>query len=145
MAQGPVQPTARSVDEFIAAHDPDGSLAAIDAVVAAALPGAARVLWEGVLWGGTEQSIIGYGAIEQPRPKGAAVRWFLVGLARQKSYLSLYVNAADEGRYVSQAYGPRLGKTTVGSASISFASAGDIDLDVLAELVRHAGRVQAWQ
>jgi hypothetical protein len=131
------------VDAFIADNDPDGSLARLDAVIAAALPRASRVLWQGVLWGGTDQSIIGYGTFDQPRPRGKSVEWFLVGLARQKNYLSLYVNAAQDGAYLSKVYGPRLGKTKVGSASISFSSADAIDLEVLAEMVRHAARVTA--
>ena len=136
-----VSPTSESVDGFIAANDPDGSLADIDQVITAALPGAARVLWQGVFWGGTDQSIIGYGNIEQPRPRGRSVSWFLVGLARQKSHLSLYVNAAEDATYLSHIYGPRLGKTKVGSASISFKSVDDLDLKVLDEMIRDAGRL----
>lgn len=139
-----VAPTPDSVEEFIAAHDPDGSLARLDPVIAGALPGCARVLWKGILWGGTQQSIIGYGDISQVRPRGKPVRWFLIGLARQKDHLSLYVNAAQDGQYLSQIYGKRLGRTRTGSASISFTSADDIDLDVLAELVGHAGRLMDW-
>lgn len=139
-----VAPTPDSVEEFIAAHDPDGSLARLDPVIAAALPGCARVLWKGILWGGTQQSIIGYGDISQARPRGKPVRWFLIGLARQKDHLSLYVNAAQDGQYLSQVYGQRLGRTRTGSASITFTSAADIDLDVLGELVRHAGGLMEW-
>ncbi|WP_324651008.1 hypothetical protein [Georgenia sp. H159] len=140
----PMHRTSTPVEEFIAANDPDGSLATLDGVITAALPGATRVLWQGVFWGGTEQSIIGYGATVQPRPRGRSVEWFLVGLARQQNYLSLYVNAAEDGAYLSKAYGKRLGRTKVGSASISFASAAALDLEVLDELVRHAGRVAEW-
>lgn len=138
-------PTSLSVDEFIAANDADGSLAVIDAVLVEALPGAARVLWRGVFWGGTDQSIIGYGDIQQPRRRGRTVAWFLIGLARQKDYLSLYVNAADDGQYLSRLYGARLGTVRVGSASLSFRSARDIDTEVLLELAQHAGRVQDWR
>jgi hypothetical protein len=99
------------------------------------------VLWEGVFWGGTEQSIIGYGTIEQPRPRSRTVEWFLLGLARQKNYLSLYVNAVEDGAYLARAYGKRLGRTRVGSASISFASADDFDLEVLREMAAHAARI----
>lgn len=145
MADSPsMQPTTASVDEFIAANDPDGSLSTLDGVITVALPGASRVLWQGVFWGGTDQSIIGYGATVQPRPRGKDVEWFLIGLARQQDYVSLYVNAADDGAYLSKTYGKRLGKTKVGAASISFSSADVIDLDVLDEMVRHAGRVTEW-
>ena len=140
----PVGPTTASVDDFLAGNDPDGSLARLDQVIANALPGCARVLWQGVFWGGTQQSIIGYGNITQARPRGEPVRWFLVGLARQKRHLSLYVNAGEAGQHLGQVYGPRLGKVRTGSASVSFASASDIDLAVLDEMVRHAGRLMDW-
>jgi hypothetical protein len=136
--------TDTPVDEFIAANDPDGSLATLDGVITAALPGATRVLWQGVFWGGTDQSIIGYGATVQPRPRGAGVEWFLVGLARQSTSLSLYVNAAEGKEYLAKVYGPRLGRTKVGSASIAFPSADAVDLAVLDEMVRHAGRLMEW-
>lgn len=140
-----MRPTSTSVDEFIAGNDSDGSLARLDDVITAALPGATRVLWQGVFWGGTEQSIIGYGAITQPRPRGETVEWFLVGLARQQSYLSLYVNAAEDGAYLAKRYGKRLGRTKVGSASISFPSLDAVDLALLDELVRHAGRLVEYR
>ncbi|PYG01971.1 hypothetical protein SAMN05216184_101436 [Georgenia satyanarayanai] len=140
-----MRPTDASVDAFIAANDPDGSLATLDGVITAALPGATRVLWQGVFWGGTDQSIIGYGATVQPRPRGADVEWFLVGLARQSTSISLYVNAAEGKQYLAKLYGPRLGRTKVGSASISFTSADVLDLDVLDEMVRHAGRLVEWR
>ncbi len=139
-----VQPVSTPVEEFLASSDPDGSLTAIDAVIAAALPNGTRVLWQGVFWGGTDQTIIGYGHTSQPRPRGKTVEWFLIGLARQKNYLSLYVNAADGDVRLSQLYGPRLGKVKAGPANITFASADVIDLAVLDELVRHAGRVMEY-
>ena len=140
-----VGPTGLSVDDFIVANDLDGSLATIDGVITAALPGAARVLWQGRFWGGTDQSIIGYGNIVQQRPQGKTVEWFLIGLARQKQHFSLYVNAVEGGTYLPHAYGSRLGKAKLGSASISFKSADDLDLDVLDEIVRHAGRTIEWR
>ena len=139
-----VGPTSNSVEEFIASNDLDGSLARLDAVITGALPGVTPVLWQGRFWGGTEQSIIGYGNIAQPRPRGRTVSWFLIGLARQKNYLSLYVNATEDGLYLSKTYGPRLGKTKIGSASVSFTSADHIDLGVLEEMVRRAARLTKW-
>ena len=140
----PMRPTETSVEEFIAANDPDGSLAALDAVITAALPGASRVLWQGVFWGGTDQSIIGYGATVQPRPRRKDVEWFLIGVARQQRHLSLYVNAAEDGQPLAKLYGARLGRVKAGAAAISFPSAEAVDLAVLAEMVRDAGRVTEW-
>ncbi len=127
-------------DDYLASID-DDTMRAVDAAIVSALPGRSRVLWEGVFWGGTEQSIIGYGAIVQPRPKGQEVHWFLIGLARQKNHYSLYINAAEEGEYLGQRFAGRLGKVKLGSASVSFRKLDDLDLDGLAELLRRADEI----
>lgn len=121
-----------SVDEYLATASDD--MRELDRVISTAMPARSRTLWEGVFWGGTEQQIIGYGDLIQQRPKGAEVRWFVLGLAQQKSHLSLYVNAVQDGQYLSKSFGSRLGRVKVGSASIAFPTAAAIDLAVLAEL-----------
>lgn len=117
------------------------AMTTLDRVIANSLPGRRRDLWEGVFWGGTEQSIIGYGHIRQPRPKGDDVDWFLVGLAKQKQNYSIYLNAVLEGEYLAHAYADRLGKVKLGAASIGFRRLADIDLDVLSELLQHADTI----
>jgi hypothetical protein len=110
----------------------------LDALIQDVMAGQSRVMWEGKFWGGSEQRIIGYGDYSQQRPNKKAVEWFIIGLAVQKDYISLYVTAADEDGYLVKKYGDRLGKVKVGSSAISFKSAHDIDLDVLAELLHLA-------
>ena len=94
--------TDTSVDEFLRSlEEPRASdLAELDALIHAELFGCERVLWEGVFWGGTEQRIIGYGTLLQPRPRGKQVEWMLIGLAAQKQHLSVYVNAVESGEYL---------------------------------------------
>ena len=129
-----------SVDDFLArlGDDDRPMMAALDEIIRAAMPDRCRVLWEGVFWGGTEQSIIGYGDIVQPRPKGPDVEWFLVGLARQKRHVSIYVNAVEDGQYLGQRYADRLGKAKIGAASIGIRNLDEVDLEVLIELLRRA-------
>ena len=43
----------------------------LDSIITSCLPGRVRILWEGRLWGGTEQRIIGYGDVVQPRAHAA--------------------------------------------------------------------------
>lgn len=97
-----------------------------------------RELWQGVFWGGTEQSIIGYARIEQPRPKNPPVEWFLIGLALQQKHLSLYVNAASEGAYLTKKYAGRLGSATVGAAAVTIARLDTVDLDGLEAMIAEA-------
>ncbi len=117
------------------------TLRSLDRLITEAMPGRHRALFVGTFWGGTDQQIIGYGHIVQPRPKGEEVHWFLVGLARQKDHYSIYVNAVDEGTYLGQQYAGRLGKVKLGSASIGFKRLEDLDLDGLEELMQRAHEI----
>jgi Domain of unknown function (DU1801) len=127
-------------DEFIAGL-PDrvrDDIATLDAVIAEEMQGTERVLWEGPMWGGTEQRILGYGSQQYTNRSGTHVDWFVIGLAAQKHYLSLYVNAADGDGYVLGRFAGRLGKVRVGSANATFKRATDIDLAVLREMAAQA-------
>ncbi len=133
-----------SPDDFLASLDDPPvaeTMAKLDGLIAGALAGRQRVLWQGVFWGGTEQSIIGYGHITQPRPRGPDIDWFLVGLARQKRNYSIYLNAVEDGAYLAHRYEPRLGHVKLGAASIGFRSLDKIDTDVLSELLAHADAI----
>ena len=111
---------------------------ALDAIITKAFADDSRVLWVGKFWGGTDQTIIGYGDLYQPRPKGEVVHWFVVGLALQKSNISMYVNAVKDGKYLGQAYGRQLGKVKLGSASIGFKTLADLNVDVLKAMLVEA-------
>jgi len=65
----------------------------------------------------------------------------MVGIAVQRNYLSVYVNATDDRAYLAERYAKRLGKVKVGKSSISFASIDDVDLDQLSELITEAMRL----
>ena len=130
-----------SPDEYLASLPEEfrGDMTALDERIAAALPGHRRCLWEGVFWGGSSQSIIGYGDYSYVRSDNKPVEWFIVGLARQKNYYSVYVNAADGRRYLTEAYTGRLGKVKVGKSNVTFRRLADVELEVLIELVERAG------
>lgn len=130
------------VDAWLADQD-DPTLTALDADIRTAMPGCSRQVWTGRFWGGTDQQIVGYGDLVQPRPRGPGVEWFVVGLARQRRHYSLYVNAVEDGRYLGQHYAERLGRVRAGSASLGFGSREALDLAVLDEMLRHAHRLTA--
>jgi len=136
--------STRSPDDAIAAlpDDQRDDIAALDAILSEEMAGLERVLWEGTFWGGSEQRIIGYGADRYTNRSGVEVEWFLVGLARQKDHITLYVNVVDDGAYLIREYGSRLGKVKVGSAHVAFRHASAIDTDVLRELLRRARAVR---
>ena len=111
------------------------SMMRLDRMISDVMRGQSRALWEGTFWGGSEQTIIGYGDLVAGR-SGQKSDWFMVGLALQKRYISLYVNAAQDGQYVAEKYRSRLGKVKVGKASISFDRLDDVDLGGLAEVLQ---------
>ncbi len=131
----------QSVDDHLATL-PDGvraDMELLDTEITARTKDASRVLFEGKFWGGSDQKIIGYGEFRYTNASGTPVEWFMVGLAAQKNYISMYVNAVDDDGYLLAKYQDRLGKVKTGSASISFKTVADIDMDVLMELVGTAG------
>ena len=138
-----MQRTDRSVDEHIAslADDVRADIARLDEVISSVMKGHERVLWEGRFWGGSDQRIIGYGAYTYKGRSGATGEWFVIGLAAQKNYISVFVTAVDEGAYLAEAYRERLGKAKIGRSSISFKRLADIDLPVLIELITRARKV----
>lgn len=112
--------------------------AALDGRISEVMAGLQRVAWEGTFWGGTQQHIIGYGEYHYRGRSGSEGEWFIVGLAAQKQYLSLYVNATEDGEYLIKRYAGRLGKVKAGSANVTFRRLADVELDVLLEMVARA-------
>lgn len=89
------------------------------------------------MWGGLDQTIIGYGDWSYRRSDKEIVNWFKVGLTAQKNYISLYINTDEDGQYLTKRYVDKLGKVKVGSSSVSFKTLSDVNQDELMELIRH--------
>ena len=112
----------------------------LDKLITNVMKGHTRTLWEGKFWGGSEQTILAYGDYNFTGARNKVVPWFMVGLALQKNYISVYVHAVDGGEYVAEKYAKRLGKVKAGKSSISFRHVDDIELDVLTEVLTLARR-----
>ncbi len=134
-----------SPDDYIASQVPGirGVLEELHVLIKKALPDQDCYLWEGVFWGGSQQQIIGYGNYSYQRSDKKQVEWFTVGLARQKNYFSVYVNAVEDKAYLAEIYRSRLGKVKTGKSNISFRNLADVNLDVLTEMIEHAGKITA--
>lgn len=126
-------------EEFIASIPGDmrAAIEKLDREISRIMKGEERVLWTGKFWGGSEQNIIGYGDLSYER-KGKVVKWFKIGLAVQKNYISLYVNAVEDNKYLGQKYGGELGKVKVGASSISFKKIEDVDMTSLTAMLKKA-------
>lgn len=102
-----------------------------------------RVLWQGQFWGGNEQSMIGYGDLIYENSNKRDVYWFKVGLALQKQYISVYLSAVEDGKYLAEQYGESIAQPgaplpKVGKSSIGFQELDHIDLQALLNLIRYS-------
>ncbi|RKU28412.1 hypothetical protein C6497_09325 [Candidatus Poribacteria bacterium] len=127
-------------EEYIESQETEikAVLTELHELIKSSLPDVDNCLWEGIFWGGSEQRIIGYGHWSYQRSDKKQVEWFLIGLTRQKNYYSIYVNAVEGRKYLTEIYSSRLGKVKTGKSSIGFRKLEDLDLDVLRELIQHA-------
>ena len=82
----------------------------LDKQISKIMQGLERVVWEGKFWGGSDQQIIGYGDYTHKNRGGDVVDWFIVGLALQKNYISVYVNAVEDNQNLAEKYAAKLGK-----------------------------------
>jgi hypothetical protein len=101
-------------------------------VIRTAIPDADVVLME------YSGPIVGYGTYDYATSKGPAGRWFAVGLANRKAYISLYVMGTDEGGYLAEQAQDRLPGTKVGKSCINIRKPALIDDTVVADLARRS-------
>lgn len=83
-------------------------------------------------------SIIGYGKFHYKYASGREGDWYLLGLASQKNYISLYVCASKNGKYLPEFYKDQLPNASIGKSCIRFKKIDDIDLDVLTRIISEA-------
>ena len=85
--------------------------------------------------------MIGYGKFHYKYASGREGDWFTVGLASQKNYISVYVCAARNGKYLAEAAKKKLGKVSVGKSCIRFKKLEDLNLKELTKLCKEASKL----
>lgn len=85
--------------------------------------------------------MLGYGPIHYRTRSGCEGDWFVVGLASQKNYLSLYICRCDGDGYLVEKNKSRLGKVSVGKSCIRFKCLKDLNLKAATSLVRRAAKL----
>ena len=78
--------------------------------------------------------MLGYGPFHYKYASGREGDWCVLALANQKNYMSFYVCAAEDGRYIAEANRHRLPKASIGKSCIRYKKLDDLDLDVIKEL-----------
>jgi hypothetical protein len=101
-------------------------------VILEALPGIDVSLWE---YGGP---LIGYGSYDYTNSKGPAGRWFSVGLANRKDYISLFSMASRDGGYLIEAVHDRFPGTKIGRSCLNITKPELIDDDAVRDLARES-------
>lgn len=83
-------------------------------------------------------TIVGYGSYDYSTSKGPAGRWFSVGLASRKAYISLYMMGTDPGGYLAEQAQDRLAPAKVGKSCINIRKPDLVDDEVIADLARRS-------
>ena len=85
-------------------------------------------------------NMLGYGAFKTKNYKKEIIEWPVIALASQKNYISLYVCAILNGKYLAEDYKDRLGKVSVGKSCIRFKRLDDLNIDTLKKLLVEAAK-----
>lgn len=116
-------------EEYMLALEADRreQISAIHAFICATVPELEPYIQGGML---------GYGRYHYRYASGREGDWCRVGLASNKQYISLYCCAADEQGYVAERFRDRLPKASIGKSCVRFKRWGDLDHEVVAEMLR---------
>lgn len=129
--------TNRTVDEYLQSLDEPmrTDVESLHKLICDHMPEVQPKMWEGVFWGGSQQSIIGYGQLSYTRSDKQQVEWFVVGLSKQKNYISVYITGTEGNEYVVKKYAHLLGNVKTTSSAIRFSRLDEVNLDELMLLV----------
>jgi hypothetical protein len=81
---------------------------------------------------------IGYGRYRYRYASGRSGESFVVSIANNTRYISLYVESVYDGQYVAERYKERLPKADIGKSCIRFKRLSVLDAGVLRQVVRDA-------
>jgi Domain of unknown function (DU1801) len=82
--------------------------------------------------------MLGYGAFHYKYASGREGDTFRIAISSNKSYISLYLCAADAKGYIAERYKKRLPGASIGKGCVRFKRTGDLDLAALQDLLREA-------
>lgn len=85
--------------------------------------------------------MLAYGPYHYVYESGREGGWFVVGLSSRKNYISLYVCAVADGKYLAENYKKQLPKASIGKSCIRFKKPEEVDAKVLKEILKKA---EAW-
>lgn len=83
-------------------------------------------------------NMLGYGSFPYKNAKKKMVEWPTIGLASQKNYVSLYICAVKDGKYIAENNKKELGNVSVGKSCIRFRTLGDLNVAALKKVIKAA-------
>jgi hypothetical protein len=119
--------------EYLASLDEPrrSDVAALDALVRRCAPELEPFIHSGML---------AYGPFHYRYASGREGDWFRIGIASNAAYISLYCCAADEKGYVAERFKDLLPKAKIGRSCVRFRKLAQLDLNVLAQLIRETAQ-----
>ncbi len=85
--------------------------------------------------------MIGYGTYHYRYASGKEGDWSLIALASQKNYISVYICALENEKYIAETFKDKLPKARIGKSCIRFTSVQESDLSVLSDIIKKAVKV----
>jgi hypothetical protein len=84
--------------------------------------------------------MMGYGKFHYLAQSGHQVEWPVVGVALQKSYISVYLSVTKDGAPLVQSYAGRLGECRMGRNNFSFVRFDDLNSAIVSALLTERTR-----
>jgi hypothetical protein len=114
----------------------------LDKLLRKSAPGLKRYFHQGTPEGepGMRFKMIGYGKYHLAK-SGQQVEWPVVGVALQKSYISVYFSVTQDGAPLVQSYAGRLGECRMGRNNFSFVKFDDLNFAAASALFAEADQV----
>lgn len=85
-----------------------------------------------------QSGMAGYGKFHYKSKSGREGDWAIIALSSRAQYISLYICASDGKQYLPETYKKKLPKANIGKSCIRFKKIEDIDLDIIAEMLKEA-------
>ncbi len=130
--------SAKAYLAFDPARKPD--LQKLDALIRKTVPKLTPHFHAGTPEGeaGMRMKMLGYGKSSYTTKAGKTTPWPVIGVALQKSYISVYFAVRRNGEPVTARYEDKLGELKMGRNNFSFETFDDLDVEALKALLREA-------
>lgn len=138
------QVTANTFAEYLN-FDPQRKtdLEQLDGLIRRSAPSLARYFHHGTPAGdaGMRMRMIGYGKFRYSIKSGKSTDWPIIGVALQKSYISVYFSITVDGQPIVDRYKGHLGEKRSGRNNFSFVKFDDLRVDAVSAIVTEAASI----